>query len=130
MKLFFSSSLIKTQYENKNLTKYLLLIKKNVGWKGVVHNLYRNNIKRRIVHIDLSECVIKNFVPVGSSCYCHYWVEAGFYSLCETVKTWEVAQGMKVWADLVSLRKSLVRACLCFDPTCCGRLPILSTKYL
>lgn len=95
-----------------------------------MHNLYRNNIKRGIVHIDISECVIRNFGPGGSSCYCHYWVEAGFDSLCETVKTWEVAQGTKVRADLILLRRSLVRACLGFDPTCCWRLPVLSTKFL
>lgn len=88
-----------------------------------MHNLYRNNIKRGIVHTDISECVIRSSGPGGSSYYCHYWVEAGFDSLSETVKTWEVAQGMKVQADLILLRRSLVRPCLCFDPTCCWRLP-------
>lgn len=80
--------------------------------------------------MDISECVIRNFGPGGSSCYCHYWVEAGFDSLCETVKIWEVAWGMKVQADLILLRRPLVSACLCFDLTCCWRLPMLSTKYL
>lgn len=41
--------------------------------------------------MDISECVIRNFGPGGSLCYCHYWVEAVFDSLCETVKIWEVA---------------------------------------
>jgi len=87
-------------------------------------------LKAGFVHIDISEYVIRNFGPGGSSRYCHYWVEAGFDSLHETVKTWEVAQGTKVQADLMLLRRSLVRACLRFYPTCCWRLVVLPTKYL